>query len=74
MKEPIKTKFTFSGDWPFQSTLTFHASSITDGDREAYFLPFWFEKTKDGFEAHRLGQLPPWLMKQIKKHRLDDTT
>jgi hypothetical protein len=49
----------------FQYLVNSNASMVRTGDKEFFFLPFWFEHIKDNeFIMHRLGDNLPEELKQ----------
>lgn len=54
------------GDKPLSKFLEENASKVNE---KYYFLPYWFEKTKDGFKLHHLEKLPEELKDAVKKLR-----
>ena len=56
---------------PNQSSFIESYTAITDCEgKEAYFIPYWFEKKgEQKYAIHRLGRLPKWIRKLVANIR-----
>jgi len=61
-------KFKINSDERFEDAVE-NGTYLTDGKKEFFFLPYWFEKTEGGYFAHQLGRLPEVLVKLIEDMR-----
>ena len=67
-EEYVKVKWDKKGS--LKTALHFIGNEVSDSEgRAAYFLPYWFEETDEGFILHSLGNLPEWIKKTIKEWR-----